>query len=138
MRRTAALQYGIYRNNELPEKEEEGINVMFVDLGQSDMTATIVRLAARRRLLSRHHAVAATATRHPPPPQVKFSKGKLRVLSAESAPMFGSRDLEYAGERQRRWWAATRVERRRHAAVKFSLITLPPTARRATRHAARA
>ena len=37
-----ALQYGIYRNKELPEKEEEAIKVLFVDVGYADTTATVV------------------------------------------------------------------------------------------------
>jgi hypothetical protein len=42
--RAAALQYGIYRSAELPEKEEEGIAVMFVDVGYADTTASVVRV----------------------------------------------------------------------------------------------
>ena len=61
-----ALQYGLYRTKELPEKEEEAIKVLFVDHGYADTTATVVQ----------------------------FSKGKLSVLSAESDPMFGSRDID--------------------------------------------
>jgi len=61
-----ALQYGIYRNKELPEKEEEAIKVLFVDVGYADTTATVVN----------------------------FSHGKLKVSSAECDDSFGSRDLD--------------------------------------------
>jgi heat shock protein 4 len=61
-----ALQYGFFRQKELPETDDKAIHVLFVDHGYSKTTATVVQ----------------------------FVKGKVRIVASESDPEFGSREID--------------------------------------------
>lgn len=61
-----ALAYGIYKQD-LPAPEEKPRNVVFVDVGQAALQASICA----------------------------FHKGKLRVLATASNPNLGGRDIDY-------------------------------------------
>jgi heat shock protein 4 len=61
-----ALSYGIYKAKSLPEKEEDGVLVLFVDIGYASTEAALVR----------------------------FTSTKLKVLGQASNPNLGGRDLD--------------------------------------------
>jgi heat shock protein 4 len=61
-----ALQYGFFRQKELPVTDDKAIHVLFVDHGYSKTTATVVQ----------------------------FVKGKVRIVASESDPEFGSREID--------------------------------------------
>jgi heat shock protein 4 len=61
-----ALQYGFFRQKELPETDDKAIHVLFVDHGYSKTTATVVQ----------------------------FVKGKVRIIASETDPEFGSREID--------------------------------------------
>jgi len=63
---STALSYGIYKAKTLPEKDEDGVLVLFVDIGYASTEAALVR----------------------------FTSTKLKVLGQASNPNLGGRDLD--------------------------------------------